>query len=292
MVAEAAVTIRGLEKSFPNFKLGPVDVTVPRGAIYGLIGPNGAGKITTIDLIMGMGREDAGTIHVFGLDHIQDEVVVKRQIGYVSPDLSFDAWRKVYKLLRFIRQFYPDWDEEYCLSLLKRFGIGLHDTISTLSFGSRTKLSLVVALSHRPRLLLLDEPQSGLDAVSKRELFAELLAAVQDEERTVLIASNNLDDVERFTDHIGMIKDGRILLEGSTADLINRFRMVDCAIPDGKAPTGIPGVYPQEQRGNRWRLLVDISSDPIARIETLGATDVADAPVTLEELFVALVKGS
>lgn len=290
-MAETALRIRGLEKSFPNFKLGPFDLTVPTGAIYGLIGPNGAGKTTTIDLIMGMGREDAGAIEVFGMDHIRDEVAVKRRIGYVSPDLSFDVWRKVYKLLGFIRRFYPDWDDAYCASLLERFGIGLHDSIPTLSFGSRTKLSLVVALSHRPALLLLDEPQSGLDAVSKRELFTELLAAVQDEERTVLIASNNLDDVERFTDHLGMIKGGRILLEGSTADLINRFRMVDCAIPDGKAPAAIPGVYPQEQRGNRWRMLVDLSSGGMSALLALGATDLADAPVTLEELFVALVKG-
>ena len=92
---DTALKIRGLEKSFRSFKLGPLDLTVPTGAIYGLIGPNGAGKTTTIDLVMGMGEKDAGAVEVFGLNHIKDEVAVKSRVGYVSPDLVFNAWGRV-----------------------------------------------------------------------------------------------------------------------------------------------------------------------------------------------------
>ncbi len=290
-MADEVRKIRGLEKSFPGFHLGPLDMTVPTGGIYGLIGPNGAGKTTTIDLIMGMGREEAGTIEVFGLDHHKNEVAIKRQIGYISPDLLYNAWGGIDRLLRFVKGFYPDWDDAYCTDLLKRFRLNLYASISTLSFGERTKLGLTVALAHRPALLLLDEPQSGLDAVAKRELFSELLAAIEHEDHTVVISSNNLDDVERFADHLGMIKGGRILLEGPTAGLLERFCTADCIVADGFRHETLAGVTVLNQDGDRWRLLVDTKEDPVNRLEAAGATDIATAPVTLEDLFIALVQG-
>ena len=289
-MADEAIVIRGLEKSFSRFKLGPLDLTVPKGAIYGLIGPNGAGKTTTIDLIMGMGRKDAGTIEVFGLDHVEEEVAVKKQIGYVSPDLVFNAWGKVKRLLSFIRSFYDDWDDAYCVELMHRLKISPSDRISTLSFGARTKLGLIVALSHRPALLLLDEPLAGLDAVSKQEVFTELLDAVQDENRTVLISSHDLHDLERFSDHIGMISNGKLLLEGPTSDLVERFRMVDCTASDGQDLTRLPGVYLQKHEGDRFRILVDISNDRLQQLRSLRLTDTVSSPVTLEDLLVGLVK--
>ena len=285
---DPAIEIRGIEKSFKGFKLGPFDLTVPRGAIYGLIGPNAAGKTTTIDLILGMGREDAGTIRVFGLDHREDEVEVKRRIGYVSPDTSYVAWRKVKRLIYFIRQFYPDWDDEYCRHLLDQFGIGWDDKILTMSFGTKVKLAVVVALSHHPDLLLLDEPTMGVDAVAKQQIFSELLAAVQDEDRTVLISSHGLTDVERFTDHVGMIKDGRLLLEGPTSDIVERYRMVDFVYSNGQIP--LKGVFVQERSGQHVRALMDMKSEQMNWLKTMGATEITTAPVTLEELFVALVK--
>jgi len=119
----SAITIRGLAKTFEQFELGPLDMTVPKGAIYGFIGPNGAGKTTTIDLTMGMGREDGGDIHIFGLDSRENEAEVKKRIGYVSPDLSYNAWRRVKRLVHFVRKFYPDWDNAYCERLLTRLGL-------------------------------------------------------------------------------------------------------------------------------------------------------------------------
>ena len=103
-----AIEIRGLIKTYPSFTLGPLDLTVPRGAIYGLIGPNGAGKTTAIDLIFGMGRNDAGTIRVLDLDHRADEVALKHRTAYVSPDLNFAVWGKVGKAIRFVRGFHPE----------------------------------------------------------------------------------------------------------------------------------------------------------------------------------------
>lgn len=285
-----AIRIRGLEKSFRKFTLGPLDLSIPKGAIYGLIGPNGAGKTTTIDLIMGMGAKDAGSISVFGMDHIQDEVAVKKQIGYASPDLIFNAWGKVNRLIGFMRAFYDDWDDAYCQQLLERLKIGWNDSILTLSFGMRTKLGLVVALSHRPPLLLLDEPLIGLDAVSKKEVFSELLAAVQDENRTVLISSHDLHDLERFADHIGILHRGKLLLEGPTAGLVETFRTVVCVSSNGAEPGALPGVYVQEHEAHHWRLLVDTANNTLDLLEEMGMHDMVAAPVTLEELVIGLVK--
>jgi ABC-type multidrug transport system ATPase subunit len=283
-----AVEIRGLEKVFPSFRLGPLDLTVPRGAIYGFVGPNGSGKTTTIDLIFGMGAKDAGSIAVLGLDHLRDEVAMKRQVAYVSPDLHFQPWGRVHKVVQFVRGFYPTWDQAYCERLLASLGVGAGDKIATLSFGTRIKLALVLALAWKPTVLILDEPTVGLDAISKQAVFAELLAAVQDEDRTVLISSHGLADVERFADHLGMIKNGRLLFEGATADVIARFRMVDLVAPENLRIAEHPGVFVQRRDGQRWRVLLDLQRASLQALQALGATLVGDAPVTLEDLFVAL----
>ena len=283
-----AIEIRGLEKVFPAFTLGPLDMTVPRGAIYGFIGPNGSGKTTTIDLLFGMGAKDRGSITVLGLDHARDEVAMKRQVAYVGPELDFQPWGRVHRAIQFVRGFYPTWDQTYCERLLASLDVGADACISTLSFGARIKLALVVALAWKPKVLVLDEPTVGLDAISKQAVFAELLAAVQDEDRTVLISSHGLADVERFADHVGMIKDGRLLLEGATTDVVARFRMVDFVAPETAPLADRAGVFVQQQNGRRWRVLLDLQRTSLEWLRAPGVTMIADAPVTLEELFIAL----
>jgi ABC-2 type transport system ATP-binding protein len=288
-----AIEIRGLEKRFPKFALGPLDLTVPTGAIYGLIGPNGAGKTTTLDLMFGMGDKQAGSITVLGLDHLRDEVAMKSQVAYVSPTIHFHTFGTVGKAIAFIRGFYPTWDHDYCDRLMTTFGLSARDKILTLSFGGPVKLKLLLALSWKPRVLVLDEPTIGLDAVVKREIFSELLSAVRDDDRTVLIASHGLADLERVADHIGMIKDGRLLVEGPTSAVTERYRLVDLVANgafDPRAFAAIPGITIQQHDGDRWRVLVDGRHLSLGGLAGRGAQIIAEAPVTLEELFVALAQ--
>ena len=285
-----AIEIRGLVKNYPSFTLGPLDLTVPRGAIYGLIGPNGAGKTTAIDLIFGMGRNDAGTIRVLGLDHHADEVALKRRAGYVSPDLNFMVWGKVGKAIRFVRGFYPSWDDAYCATLMKTFGLSDTDKITTLSFGAKTKLSLLLALARRPEILILDEPTTGLDAVSKQQVFGELLKAVENGERTVLISSHGLTDIERFADHVGMIKSGKLLLEGRTDEIVDRFRFAEFFTTNGTKIENRPGLTILRHTENRWHALLDQQSDAPDFLRTRGAQEISLTRLTLEDLFVALAK--
>jgi len=285
-----AIEIRGLVKKHPAFTLGPLDLTVPRGAIYGLIGPNGAGKTTAIDLIFGMGKNDAGTIRVAGLDHQVDEVPLKRRAAYVSPDLNFAVWGKVGRAIRFVRGFYPSWDDTYCAALMKSFRLGDGDKIATLSFGAKTKLSLLLALARHPEILILDEPTTGLDAVTKQEVFAELLKAVEGGDRTVLISSHSLTDIERFADHVGMIKNGRLLLEGRTDHIVDRFRLAEFFTINSTTFPARAGLTFLKRSDNRWHALLDQQSDAQDWLQARGAERLSLTPVTLEDLFVALAK--
>ncbi len=283
-----ALEIRGLKKSFSSFTLGPLDLTVPMGAIYGFVGPNGAGKTTTIDLIFGLGMEDAGSITVLGLDHRRDEKAMKLRTGYVGPELNHSVWGRVSRLISFVKGFYPTWDDAYCSRLLADFGIDPSARVATLSFGNKIKLSLVLALSWRPTLLVLDEPTVGLDAISKRQVFAELLAAVRGEDRAVFISSHAITDLERFADHVGMIKAGKLLFEGPVVDIVERYRLVDVSAEQATRVSDEAGVVVQEKDGARWRLLLDRELMPVERLSQLGITPLADSSLSLEELFVAL----
>jgi len=285
-----ALEIRGLEKRYRNFTLGPLDLSVPPGAIYGFVGPNGSGKTTTIDLIFGMGAKDAGSISVLGFDHVADEVEMKKRVGYVSPELNFQPWGRVRNVIHFVRGFYPTWDAHYADDLLRAFHITPDERILSLSFGARTKLALVLALAWRPPVLVLDEPTTGLDAISKQQVFSELLSAVREGDRTVFISSHAITDLERFADHVGMIKHGRLIFEGEITEVLDRYRFVDFTV---ERPTEIeladhPGVLVQAKAANRWRVLLDRSRATIDWLKSRGATDISDAPLTLEELFVAL----
>jgi ABC-2 type transport system ATP-binding protein len=284
----SAIEIRALKKSYKTVTLGPLDLTVPSGAIYGFVGPNGAGKTTTIDLMMGMGAKDGGRITVFGVDHITNEVAMKQRVGYVSPDLDFRPWGRVSSAVHFVRGFYPTWDDAYCRRLLQAFDVGWDEKIAVLSFGARIKLALILALSWRPDLLVLDEPTVGLDAISKQQVFAELLAAVRNEDRTVFISSHAITDLERFADHVGMIKRGRLVLEGPVTEVLDRYRLVDLIARGDDDPGDHEGLVVQAKTGNRYRVLLDQTRLPADGLESIGFSPVADARLSLEELFVAL----
>jgi ABC-2 type transport system ATP-binding protein len=283
-----AIEIRGLKKSFGRFQLGPLDLTVPQGAIYGLIGPNAAGKTTMLDLLMGMGDPDAGSITVLGLDHRRDEVAMKRQVGYASPETDYRSWVKVKKLIQFVRGFYPTWDESYCQKLLRDFRVNPADSLTTLSLGTRVKLGLILALAWHPKVLILDEPTVGLDAVSKKQIFAELFAAMNQEERTVIISSHGLSELERFADCIGMIKDGRLLLEGATDEIVERYKMVDFVAENETVLVRREGICLQKREGDHCRALVDIQRNGLESLAARGARQILATPVTLEDIFVAL----
>jgi len=173
---------------------------------------------------------------------------------------------------------------------MNAFHLSASDRIVTLSFGARTKLSLLLALARRPEVLVLDEPTTGLDAVSKQQVFTELLKAVEDGERTVLISSHGLSDVERFADHVGMIKNGKLLLEGRMDEVVDRFRFAEFFSTNGTEFRNRDGLIILKRTENRWHALLDQKSDAQDWLQTHGAQQISLTCLTLEDLFVALVK--
>jgi ABC-2 type transport system ATP-binding protein len=283
-----AIEITHIEKQLGQFHLGPLSLSIPRGAIYGLIGANGAGKSTTLGLLMGMGQPDSGRIELLGRDIRNDEVAIKRRTAYVSPDVDYQAWGTVGRATSFISSFYPDWDQKRCERLQVEFGVNPAEKVSSLSFGARIKLALIMALSRDAELLLLDEPTVGLDPVSRRYLFTELLAFMQREDRTILISSHQLSDLERFADHVAIVDKGRLLAAGRTDELVERYCQLHVRSTLVTNSPG-PGISVLKRDGDRAQLLLDLSITQRDALAPLNIEILSETPLTLEDLFLALL---
>jgi ABC-2 type transport system ATP-binding protein len=291
-MTEAAIEFQNVQKSFGlDFSLGPLSLAVPRGSIFGLIGPNGAGKSTAINMLMGLGEPTLGSIRVLDRDIPGDEVDIKRRTAFVSPDMDYRAWGTVGRAIDFVRGFYPDWDAARSEELQFAFGVHRGSRIEALSFGSRMKLALILALSRDAELLVLDEPTLGLDAVGRRQLFAELLRFMGAEGRTILISSHQLTDLERFADHVAIVNKGKLLSTGRMDRLLERYRQFDALIrPDSQL--GVNGVQLLDQSGDRVKILLDQDSAPADALDELQIDVIAEIPMSLEELFLTLIRSA
>jgi len=208
------VEISGLTRRFgQKTALDAVSLSIPRGRVHGLVGENGAGKTTLIRHLLGLLRAESGTVRVFGLDPVADPVGVLSRIGYLSEENDLPGWMRVHELLRYSRAFHPAWDDALAGELTRSFLLDPDARIKDLSKGQKARAGLVVALAHRPDLLVLDEPSSGLDPLVRRDILEAVMKTTAGEGRTVLFSSHLLDEVERVADHVTMIRAGRIVLD-------------------------------------------------------------------------------
>ena len=213
MTPGPVISISGLTRRFgATTALASVSLSMPRGAVYGLVGANGAGKTTLIKHLLGLLRPDSGSVRVFGLDPIAEPVAVLSRIGYLSEENDLPGWMRVDELTRYTRAFYPAWDDGYAEDLRHAFALDPNATIKSLSKGQKARAGLLVALAHRPELLVLDEPSSGLDPIVRRDILGAVMRTIADEGRTVLFSSHLLEEVEQVADHVTMISEGRIAL--------------------------------------------------------------------------------
>jgi len=216
----AVMEIRELSRRFgAKAALDGVTLTLERGLVYGLVGANGAGKTTLIRHVLGLLGAQQGSVRVFGLDPVANPVAVLARIGYLSEENDLPGWMRVQELIRYMRAFYPAWDDAYAAELGRAFSLDPRARLRELSRGQKARAGLLVALAHRPELLVLDEPSSGLDPIVRRDILGAVLRTVADEGRTVLFSSHLLDEVEEVADHVIMISEGRILLNATLAEL-------------------------------------------------------------------------
>jgi ABC-2 type transport system ATP-binding protein len=214
--------------------LKDVALQVPVGAVYLLVGPNGAGKSTTLKLLLDLIRADTGIAEVFGLNVRSEASQVRANIGYVPerPDWGY-GWMKVGRLLEYHAQYYPTWDSAYATRLASVFQIQLDRRMKILSKGQARRVHLLMALAHKPPLLLLDEPTDGLDPVMRDETLGVLVDHLAETPTTVVLSTHHVEEVERLADHIGVLRGGELRAQVSLEDLRRGLRRYQLEVPEG-----------------------------------------------------------
>ena len=288
-----AIAIEGLTHRFG--KLTAVDdlrLEVPAGTVCGFLGRNGAGKTTTIQILMNLLKPRAGRVEVLGLDAVTDTLELRRQVGYVAENRVMYGWMRVRELVWFTGQFYDTWNHDRVDALIDRFGLDPDQKVKHLSRGMNAQLALTLALGHGPRLLILDEPASGLDVVVRRDFLESIIGLIQEEGRTVFLSSHLVHEVERVADRVAIIEKGRLVAEGAVDEVKGSVKRVVVRMPDGADELrDIEGLRQVQGEGPRLLLtVVGYGVAQAARIQAQGGhiEDVMD--VGLEEAFVAHVR--
>jgi len=218
-----------LVKRFRNVVvLDGLNLTVPEGSVFGLAGPNGAGKTTTIKILMNILQPTSGRAELLGIDSCALGPEGLAQIGYVSENQELPEWMTVQYLLAYLKPFYPTWDDARAAQLIRQFDLPLDRQLRHLSRGMRMKAALAASLAYRPRLLVMDEPFSGLDPLVREDLIDGLLESAG--ETTILISSHDLGEIESFASHIGYLDRGRLQLSEEMTSLTARFREVEVMV--------------------------------------------------------------
>jgi ABC-2 type transport system ATP-binding protein len=292
--AAFAVATRGVAKRYgKDFALLGVDLQVPEGAVYVLVGPNGAGKTTTLKLLLGMLKPDGGSVRVLGMDPRANGPLVRAQVGYVPErgDWGY-AYMTVGRLLQHHAVYFPAWDWEYAAKLANAFELDLSRTLGKLSKGLARRVHLLLAMAHRPPLLVLDEPTDGLDPVMRDETLGMLAEHVADTGCTVLICTHIVHEVDRLADHLGVMRDGRLTAQMPRETLHRMLRRYRADVPEGwQGAPGLDGTVIRRGgvgREIQWSVWGD-EREVSRRLTESGATVRDAAPLTLEDAAVALL---
>jgi len=286
-----ALRLVGVEKAYPDFKLSSVDLELPEGAVMGLIGPNGAGKSTTMRILVGLVHQDRGEVSVLGQPMPTNQVAVKRDVGFVSEDMRLYENASIRWHMDFVRAVHPRWDAGHAASLLKRFDLKAHYKVKGLSHGQRVKTVLMLALAHRPKLLILDEPTTGLDPVARHEVLGELMDVLADGDRSILFSSHNTQDVEQISDVITFMDRGRLIESQDKESYLDSWRRLRLEVPEATSVPELEGVVYGRGRGALRVATTNRFEDAMTRAFTsAGVTVHGVEPMSLEEIFLANVQ--
>jgi ABC-2 type transport system ATP-binding protein len=270
--------------------LSGLDLKVPAGSIYGFLGRNGAGKTTTIKTLMGLLRADSGSAQVFGspIADADRAAEIRRRIGFVTEDKELYPYMTVEQIIRFTRPFFPTWRDDLAQRYLELFELPAKRKIPDLSKGMRSKLMLLLAISHQAELLILDEPTDGLDPAATEEVLRELIAIAATSATTIFFSSHQLVEVERIADRIGIIHRGKLVASGSLDDMKTQYQRLNVVLADSVSPPTrwVEGVESARQQGRVVSILASHNVDSIVeQARAIHGTTVECFPVTLTEIF-------
>jgi ABC-2 type transport system ATP-binding protein len=294
MIAETSSVVQVAEVSRRfgrTVALDGVSLDVPRGIVFGLVGENGAGKTTLIKHLLGLLKAQTGSVRVFGLDPVNDPVNVLARVGYLSEDRDLPDWMRISELLRYMRAFYPTWDDAFAEDLRQQFDLDPAARVKTLSQGQRARVGLLLALAYRPELLVLDEPSTGLDPIVRREILAAIIRTIAEEGRTVLFSSHLLDEVERVSDHVALLDRGRVVLSEPLETIKASHCRVTLRFDEPLAvPPALPGSSRWEGFGLEWSATCRGSLEELkGEAAGIGARIIEEHTPSLDEIFVARV---
>ena len=271
-----------------------LNLAVPQGSVFALLGSNGAGKTTTLKVLMNLQPPTSGSARVLGVDSRKLGERELAQIGYVSENQQLPAWMTVRQFIDYCRPFYPTWDRDLEANLLKQFALPEKRKLSQLSRGMLMKAALLSSLAYRPKLLVLDEPFSGLDALVRDEFIRGVLEVSAQGEWTVLVSSHDIEEVERLADHVALLDGGRLRLSETTETLQRRFRRVEITGAAASA-SAAPGWLDWERAGALTRFIeTSYAGEPTERNwrERFGDAPVKAQPMSLREIFMVLARAS
>jgi ABC-2 type transport system ATP-binding protein len=297
LTSGAVIRTERLTKRFPGVEaVTDLTLEVPAGAVFALIGPNGAGKTTAIKALMNIFRPTAGKATVLGCDSSALGPRQLAQIGYVSENQQLPEWMPVGYFLAYSKPFYPAWDDRELAALIRQYALPLDRPIRALSRGMRVKAALAASLAYRPRLLVLDEPFSGLDALVREQLIESILERTA--ESTVLLASHDLAEIESFASHVAYLDRGRLEFVEETGALAARFREIEVTLEN---PVDLPADWPAHWMNPEHSAVVVRFTDAQFQQQTCenqvrrllpGVRAITARPMPLRSIFIALAKSA
>lgn len=272
-----ALEIKNLNKSFGDFKLDNLSLTLPSGCIMGLIGENGAGKSTTIKLILDILHKDSGYVTVLGRDN---EKLTKEDVGVVMDEAGIPECLTPEQVGKVMANIFKNWDSAEYARLIKEFALPEKKAYKEFSRGMKMKLSIAVAMSHNAKLLLLDEPTSGLDPVVRDEVVGLFYDFTRDEEHSILISSHIVSDLEKLCDYIAFLHKGKLLLCEEKDMLLSEYGIIHCTAAQ-LSEIGEDAV--KHRKENPYGVEAIVSRDKIP-------DGIQVSPISIEELFIYMVK--
>lgn len=283
------IRITDVVKDFNGFRaLNHLDMHVPKGAIYGLVGPNGAGKSTIIRHITGAYRQDQGEVKIDGAD-VYENPSVKAKFAYIPDDIFYFMQANTIDMMKFYKGIYPKFDEELFHALADCFpAVNVKRNIRSLSKGMQKQVAFWLSICARPELLILDEPVDGLDPVMRRQIWGILMSDVAEHGTTVLVSSHNLRELEDVCDHVGIMNEGKILIEKSLSDLQGSVTKVQVAfsgdMPD--LPENIKVLHKTMTGRVHTMILKGEPKEAQAALAAMEPLLLDVLPLTLEEIFI------
>jgi ABC-2 type transport system ATP-binding protein len=252
MTEQPIIEMRGVFKSFGKKPvLQGVDLSVPPGQTFAFLGRNGAGKTTTIRTLLGLLKPDRGEVRILGIDPTTNPLEIRRRIGYVAEDQAMFGWMRVGQLLSFVAPFYPTWDAAWAKELSDRFELPLKTRVKHLSKGQGVRVALLLALAHRPKLVILDDPTLGLDPIMRKDFLRDLVAHMQGEHVSVFFSSHLLYEIEPVADSVVILDHGKVIRQAATEDLraeVKRLIAPASIATAGKSPPWSTTSPPRERR--------------------------------------------